>query len=146
MNTIARLDVFSARVSILECEVRISIETLTNEDIMNHYLLSIIQPDGPAPANIGEIMRDVHAVNAELKTAGAWVFNQALTPASSATIVRTRAGDPDLTDGPFVEAKEHVGGIIVVAAKDLDGALAWARKYSKATTLPIEVRAFVHNG
>jgi hypothetical protein len=140
---ITNREVFAARMSIFEGEVRISIEPLTNEDIMNHYLLSIIQPDGSPPANIGEIMRDVHAVNAELKAAGAWVFNRGLTPASSATIVRTRVGDPELTDGPFVEAKEHVGGIIVVAAKDLDGALAWARKYSKATTLPIEVRAFV---
>jgi hypothetical protein len=113
---------------------------------MKQYLLSIIQPDGPPPADIGQIMERVHAVNAELKAANAWVFNQALTPASSSTVVRTRAGDPPMTDGPYVEGKEHVGGIIVVAANDLDGALEWARKYSKATTLPIEVRPFVGNG
>ncbi len=113
---------------------------------MNEYLLSIIQPDGPPPANIGEIMERVHAVNAELKAANAWVFNQALMPASSATVVRTRAGDPPMTDGPWIEGKEHVGGIIVVAANDLDGALEWAKKYSAATTLPVEVRPFVGHG
>lgn len=113
---------------------------------MKEYLLSIMQPDGSPPANIGEIMERVHAVNAELKAANAWVFNQALAPASSATVVRSRAGDAPMTDGPYVEGKEHVGGIIVVAAKDLDGALEWARKYSKATTLPIEVRPFRGHG
>ncbi|MEO7111511.1 MAG: YciI family protein [Polyangiaceae bacterium] len=113
---------------------------------MKEYLLSIMQPDGPAPADIGEIMQKVHAVNAELRAAGAWVFNQALTPASSATVVRSRAGDPPMTDGPYVEGKEHIGGIIVVAATDLDAALEWARKYSEATSLPIEVRPFVGHG
>jgi hypothetical protein len=133
-------------VSFRLVAVRISIETLTKEHTVKQYLLSIMQPDGSPPANIGDIMQRVHAVNAELKAAGAWVFNQALTPASSATVVRTRGGDPPMTDGPYVEGKEHIGGIIVVAAKDLDAALEWARKYSTATTLPIEVRPFVDHG
>jgi hypothetical protein len=111
---------------------------------MKTYLLSIQQPDGPPPPpeRLGPIMRDAQAVVAEVKAAGAWVFNGGLAPASSATVVRVREGAPLLTDGPYVEAKEHVGGLIIVKADDLDGALKWAEKLARAITLPIEVRPF----
>ena len=112
---------------------------------MTHqYLLSIMQPDGdPPPPEIFEpIIAAVNAFNAELRASGAWVFVGALHPASTATVVRSKDGQALLTDGPFVEAKEHVGGVVVVAADDLDQALVWARKLSQATTLPIEVRPF----
>lgn len=111
---------------------------------MTLYLLSIIQPDGnpPAPEILETIMRDVGAFEAEVRFAGSWVFSGGLHPPSTATVVRTRVGEPLLTDGPFVEAKEHIGGIVIVAADDLDQALAWGRKLSAATTLPIEVRPF----
>jgi hypothetical protein len=111
---------------------------------MKTYLLSIQQPDGPPPPpeRLGPIMRDVQAMLAETKAAGAWVFNGALAPASAATVVRVQGGAPLLTDGPYVEAKEHVGGFMIVRAEDLDGALRWAEKLARATTLPIEVRPF----
>jgi hypothetical protein len=111
---------------------------------MKQYLLSIYQPDGgPPPAHVlDKIMRDVHALRAELKASGAWVFAGGLHPPDRATVVRPTDGEPLLIDGPFAEGKEHVGGLWIIQAADLDAALAWARKAAKATTLPIEVRPF----
>ena len=111
---------------------------------MVQYLLSIYQPDGPAPAPevLQPIMRNVEAVNQELRAAGAWVFAGGLHPASTATVVRFKNGDVLTTDGPFAEGKEHLGGFTVLEAPDLDAALGWARKLASATTLPIEVRPF----
>jgi len=111
---------------------------------MKHYLLSIQQPDGgPAdPALLEPIMQDVEAFNAQLRAAGAWVFAGGLHDASTATVVRVRDGDVLMTDGPYAEGKEHIGGLSIVAAQDLDAALEWASKLSRATTLPVEVRPF----
>ncbi|HWA76305.1 MAG TPA: YciI family protein [Polyangiaceae bacterium] len=111
---------------------------------MTQYLLNIYQPDGaPPPAEVlARIMKDVTAVVAESKAAGAWVFNGGLTAPSSATVVRVREGNALITDGPFAEGKEHIGGFMVVRTPDLDAALEWAKKLSRATTLPIEVRPF----
>jgi hypothetical protein len=111
---------------------------------MKQYLLSVYQPDGgtPPPEVLEKIMRDVDSFNQELKAAGAWVFAGGLHPASTATVVRLHDGDVLTTDGPFTEGKEHVGGFLVIKAPDLDSALAWGRKASRATTLPIEVRPF----
>jgi len=109
---------------------------------MKHYLLSIYQPDGdpPPPAILAQVMRDVDALTQEMKAAGAWVFAGGLHPPSTATVVRVHDGEVLMTDGPFVEGKEHIGGFTVITAPDLDAALAWARKAARATTLPIEVR------
>ncbi len=111
---------------------------------MKHYLLSIYQPDGPPPASIDldRIMHDVEALNAEMRAAGAWVFSDGLHPASTATVLRASDDDVVTTDGPYVEGKEHLGGISIVAADDLDAALSWGRKMALATTLPVEVRPF----
>ena len=111
---------------------------------MKQYLLSVVQPDGaaPPPHVLEPIVRDVKAVNDELKAAGVWVFSGGLYPATSATVVRPSDGEVLLTDGPFAEGKEHIGGIVILKAPDLDAALAWARKLAKAATLPIEVRPF----
>ena len=107
---------------------------------MQHYLLSVIQPDGPTPpAEVMEKIRaQVAAYHAELKAAGAWVFSGGLHSPSTATIVK----GTETVDGPFAEGKEHIGGLTIIRAPDLDAALAWARKASKATSLPIEVRPF----
>lgn len=125
---------------------------------MPQYLLSIYQPDGPPPPPdvLGPVMQRVGAFTAELESAGAWVFTGGLHPADIATVVRASAGDVLVTDGPFVEAKEHVGGVYVIDVPDLDAALAWARKLSQALSvdagdgiprgLPIEVRPFQHSG
>ncbi|WP_433854353.1 YciI family protein [Streptomyces kronopolitis] len=109
---------------------------------MTQYLLSIYQPDGPAPSPefLEPIMRDVVAVNDELRAAGAWVFAGGLHPPSTATVVRQKEDEVLMTDGPFVEGKEHIGGFTVIEAPDLDAALEWGRKLARATTLPIEVR------
>ena len=111
---------------------------------MTMYLLTIYQPDGPPPPPevLAPVMRDLHALNEELKAAGAWVFSRGLHEVSSATVVRARDQDLLMTDGPYVEGKEHVGGFWIIHAPDLDAALAWAGKAARATTLPIEVRPF----
>jgi len=109
---------------------------------MAQYLLSIYQPDGepPPPEVLEPVIRDIHALNEGLKAAGAWVFTRALYPATSATVVRVKGAEVLVTDGPYVEGKEHVGGFWLIDVPDLDAALSWARRAAKATTLPIEVR------
>ena len=111
---------------------------------MKQYLLSVIQPDGdpPPPEVLQKVMRDVEALRQEMRAAGAWVFSGGLHPPSTATVVRFREGGFLMTDGPFAEGKEHVGGFTIVRAADLDAALEWGRKMAKAIPLPIEVRPF----
>jgi hypothetical protein len=113
---------------------------------MQQYLVSVYQPDGdpPPPEVLGPVMEKVEAWNQELKAAGAWVFTAGLHPPSTATVVRVRDGDAVITDGPFAEGKEHLGGFTVIAAPDLDAALEWGRKFAEAVTpLPVEVRPLV---
>jgi hypothetical protein len=111
---------------------------------MKQYLLSIYQPDGdpPPPEVLEPIMRDIRAVVQEMKTAGAWVFDGGLHLANIATVVRLQGDDVFITDGPYAEGKEHIGGFIIIKAPDLDAALEWGRKATRALTLPIEVRPF----
>jgi hypothetical protein len=111
---------------------------------MTRYLLSINQPDGPPPPSVDlkKVMRDVDVVIRQMKATGAWVFNGGLHPASTATVLRSQAGEVVITDGPYAEGKEHVGGLCIVNAPDLDAALEWGRKLARAITLPIEVRPF----
>jgi hypothetical protein len=110
---------------------------------MRQYLLNVYQPDGDPPPNVDleKINQELDALNQEMKAAGAWVFAGGLHPPSSATVVR---GDSLTTDGPYTEGKEHIGGISIIQAPDLDAALDWARKLSQVTTLPIEVRPFAN--
>ena len=111
---------------------------------MKQYLLSIYQPDGepPPPEILDAVMRDVAALVEEAKTAGVWVFNGGLHPPATATVVRLRDGEMLITDGPYTEGKEHIGGFLIIKAPDLDSALEWGRKAARAITLPIEVRPF----
>ncbi|MBJ8337912.1 MULTISPECIES: YciI family protein [Antrihabitans] len=111
---------------------------------MVQYLLSVYQPDGPTPdpAVLDEISRKLDVLNDEMRAAGSWVFAGGLHPAASATVVRHKESGPLITDGPYVEGKEHLGGFTIVDAPDLDAALSWATKLAAATTLPIEVRPF----
>jgi hypothetical protein len=111
---------------------------------MKQYLLSIYQPDGDPPPSVDleQISRDLDAFHEELRAAGAWVFAGGLHPASAATVVRDQGGDVLMTDGPYTEGKEHVGGCCIINARDLDAALDWGRKAARATTLPVEVRPF----
>lgn len=116
---------------------------------MTQYLLSVYYPEGsvqPPPDELAKIGTDVQAVHEELMAAGAWVFGGGLHDASTATVVRVRGGEVLTTDGPFAETKEQLGGFSIIDVPDLDVALAWAEKVSRATTCPIEVRPFQHGG
>ena len=112
------------------------------------YLLSVYQPDGPIPPPevLGPIMEDLAALNRQLKASGSWVFAGGLHPPSTATVVRVKDGETLMTDGAFVESKEHLGGFTIINAPDLDAALEWGTKLAEATTLPVEVRPFHHDG
>lgn len=112
---------------------------------MKQYVLTLFQPDGPPPepAVLDPIMRDLGAVEAEMREAGVWVFSGGLTPADEAAVVRMRGDEAFTTDGPYTEGKEHVGGFTIVRAPDMETALGWARKVARAATaLPVEVREF----
>ena len=110
------------------------------------YLLSFYQPMGgaPDPERLQRVMADLGAVNDDLQAAGKWVFGGGLHEPGTATVLRLKGGDVAATDGPFSEGKEHIGGITIIEAEDLDEALAWAGRIARATTLPIEVRPFQH--
>ena len=104
---------------------------------MKQYLLSVYQPDGepPPPDELNAIMQRVHALQAELKAAGLWVFSGGLHAPSTATVVRMKDGEVITTDGPYIEGKEHIGGFTIINAPDLDAALEWGRKAARAITL-----------
>ncbi|MCX4767490.1 YciI family protein [Streptomyces sp. NBC_01275] len=113
---------------------------------MQHYLLSVVQPVGgqpPAPDELAEIMHRVQAFNDELREAGVWVFSGGLHGPETATVLRPKDGDVLITDGPYAEGKEYLGGLCLIRSADLDEALEWGRKAALATTLPIEVRPFM---
>ena len=115
---------------------------------MTQYLLSVYMVEGvemPTGDAMQKIFDDVDKVNAELQAAGAWVFAGGLHPADVATVAQVRDGDVVLTDGPFAESKEHIGGFWVIEAADLDAALAWAKKCTVACAAPVEVRPFQDN-
>jgi hypothetical protein len=108
------------------------------------YVLSMIQPDGPVPPPevLEPVMAQIGEMIQELKSAGNWVFGGGLHDASAATVVRAVNGEVLMTDGPYVEGKEHIGGFSIIRAPDLDVALSYASRLTKITTLPIEVRPF----
>jgi hypothetical protein len=113
---------------------------------MNQYLLSIYQPDGPIPepAVLEPILRDLDALNQEMRAAGVWVFAAGLHPPETATVLKASDDDVLVTDGPFTEGKEHLGGFTVIQVEDLDAALHWARRLAKVLrNLSVEVRPFL---
>lgn len=112
---------------------------------MKQYLLSVHMVEGeepPAPEVMQQAYEAVNAFNQKLQAEGAWVFAGGLHPPTTATVVREQDGDILTTDGPFAETKEQLGGFWVVAAEDLDAALAWAAQATKACGGPVEVRPF----
>jgi hypothetical protein len=111
---------------------------------MPTYLLSVYQPEGepPAPEVLDGIMADLQAINDDMRAAGAWVFSGGLDAPTTATVLRAQDGEVVMTDGPFAELKEYLGGFTIVNEDDLDGALKWADRLTRATGLPIEVRPF----
>lgn len=112
---------------------------------MTQYMLAVIHDwDGPpmGEENMQKAFEQVEAFNAEITANGKWVFGGGLTHPSSATVVRSENDETVLTDGPYLEAKEHLGGFWVVEAKDLDEALDLAARASAACMGPVEVRPF----
>lgn len=112
---------------------------------MAKYLFSIYQPQGEPPPQdqLDAIMSEVDQVNKEMQAAGVWVFAGGLDFPSTATVLTTgQDGEPVLTDGPFVELKEYLGGLDIIDVPDLDAALFWARKVQAVIGLPIEIRPF----
>jgi len=112
---------------------------------MPQYLLSVhLSPDEPMPAeeDVPKIMADVDAFNEELRASGSWVFAGGLHPIESSTTVDARGEKPLVTDGPFSESKEYLGGFWIIEVADLDAALDWATRGSAACAGPVEVRPF----
>ena len=112
---------------------------------MPQYLVAIHHPDGYDGTLEGEAMvRDINALNEEMKAAGVRIFAGGLSSASSAKSLRAQPnGEVLITDGPYLEAKEHVGGFWILETADMDQALAWARKAVVACRAPVEVRTFL---
>jgi hypothetical protein len=116
---------------------------------MTQYLLAVHLVEGepvPGEAEIQQAYQRVDTFNAELKSAGCWVFAGGLHPPSTATVVRAQGGQVVTTDGPFAETKEQLGGFWIIDVPDLDAALTWAAKGSAACGGPVEIRPFQGNG
>ncbi|WP_332688360.1 YciI family protein [Devosia sp.] len=112
---------------------------------MTQYLVAIYHRDDYDAAAVEDeaMLRDIDALNDEMGAAGCRIFVGGLQQASKARSVRAKPGGEVLiTDGPYTEAKEHVGGFWVLEAADLDEALAWGRKAAIACRAPVEVRPF----
>jgi hypothetical protein len=109
---------------------------------MPQFLLTIQLPDNYDPSVQDESMlRDMQVLGEELEAAGVVRFACGLLPASHAKSLRVQPdGEVLITDGPYMEAKEHVGGFSILECADMDEAVAWARKGAKACRAPGEVR------
>lgn len=109
---------------------------------MPQYLLNIVQPVGqvPPPEDLAPIMRNLETLSDEMRAAGVWVFAAGLHQPGSSTVVRADRDGVLVTDGPFAEGTEFVGGFDLIEAADLDDALAWAGKLAGVLGLPVEIR------
>jgi hypothetical protein len=104
-----------------------------------------VEDDGRAPLSAEEMernWRELQRVEADMKSTGAWVFSGRLHDPHTATVVRVANGEVLTTDGPFAEAREHLGGFYMLDANDLDAALGWAARVTRCIGAPIEVRPF----
>ncbi|MBW3662344.1 MAG: hypothetical protein KY469_04515 [Actinobacteria bacterium] len=112
---------------------------------MKQYLLTVNHTEGdppPSPDQMEQIFHDVDTLNGEMQGAGVEIFAGGLHEPSTATVVRVVDDEVLTTDGPFAESKEYIGGFWVIKATDLDEALGWAEKATRACRLPVEVRPF----
>ena len=106
---------------------------------MPQYLVSGYLPDNFDPSTQDPaIIEEIHALNREMIAAGVRKFAGGLGPAH--TLRPQPNGELLLTDGPYLEAKEHVGGLWILECADIDEVVAWARKGAKACRFPVEVR------
>jgi hypothetical protein len=112
---------------------------------MTIYMMSVHSVEGeavPSEDVMQQMFADVDKFNKKVQDAGAWVFGGGLHPPATATVVRNQSGDVLVSDGPFAEAKEQIGGFWIIKAADLDAALKWAAEASAACQGPVEVRPF----
>lgn len=113
---------------------------------MPQFLLTLHSSAEPRPQMTRDEMErsatEIMAVNAAIKASGAWVYGGRLDQPVEAKVVRPRNSRIRVTDGPFIEAKEQIGGFYIIEAADLDAALEWAERTSDAVGMPIEVRRF----
>ena len=115
---------------------------------MAQYLMSVWHDDVYVDNSTSTIprrsacSRQVGAFNEEMEAAGVWVFGGGLQPNTTATVLRAADGQVSMTDGPYAESKEQMGGFWVIEAADLDAALDWAAKGAAACEGPVELRPF----
>jgi hypothetical protein len=114
---------------------------------MPQFLVAIQHPDNYDPSLEGEAMvRDISTLNQEMEAAGARFFAGGLHSARHAKSLRKRPdGEVMITDGPYAETKEHIGGFWILEAADMEEALAWGRKAVVACRVSVEVREFVRS-
>lgn len=113
---------------------------------MPQYLIAVVgEPDYETmpPEDLQQIMTDVDAVVADARAAGIFVFGGGLHGSEATTVVDASSGTPVVTDGPYAETKEAMGGFSILEVADLDAALAWAGRFSAACRCPQEVRPFM---
>ena len=112
---------------------------------MPQYLVAIQHPEKyELPANADTMIRDINALNREMVAAGVRDFAGGLQSASMAKSVRTQAnGEIVVSDGPYLEAKEYIGGLWLLTCADMNAAVEWARKATVACRVPVEVREFL---
>ena len=119
---------------------------------MGQYLLSTyaVEREGSGapstPEEMKAFMERIVALEDEMEATGTFVFGGALHGPDASTVLRAGGSDVVMTDGPFVESKEHIAGFYIINADDLDAALAWGRKVVGAIDHPIEVRPFRATG
>jgi hypothetical protein len=118
---------------------------IIGEEDMPQYLVAIHHPDNyDASLEDDAMIRDIQALNDEMVAAGAWFFAGGLQSAPRAKSLRKQPGGAvAITDGPYVESKEHIGGFWILDAANMDEALAWGRKAVVACRAPVEVREFL---
>ena len=115
---------------------------------MAQYLLSVhtVEGESTGPRTDEQMQQFMHRVGeleAEMKANDVLIYSGRLAESDAATVVRVQDGETLITDGPFAEAKEHLGGFYIINSADLDEALSWASKTSDCVGMPIEVRPFL---
>ena len=112
---------------------------------MAEYLLSVhhdYDAEFPSLEEMQPVFDAVDRFNQKVRDAGAWVFAGGLMPVQQATTVDNTGDTPIVSDGPYAESKEYLGGFWVIRAADLDEALQWAKEASAACRGKVEVRPF----
>jgi len=145
-----------ARKAVVACRAPVEVRALFPSDLtallarkalkegMTQYLAAGHLPENFDPSSVSEaMMHDMGALNEEMEAKGVTIFAGGLHPATDAKSLRAQPGGKVLiTDGPYLETKEHVGGLSILLAADMDEALTWARKGAVAGRASCEVRAF----